>query len=301
MITRSFFRTAAELEQQNKAFVVVTLTATRGHAPQDAGAKALVTKEGLAWGTVGGGKVEARAIEYAIELLATKRPATQSVNWNLQRDIGMSCGGEVEFLFETVLPVEWKIFVFGAGHVGQALCRILSTLNCRVICVDTRTEWLERLPQDSENLISLRLADYSAPSLASVASAQDLKCSFVVTTRGHSTDVPVLHWLSTIAPSPNVSFGYLGVIGSRVKALKIKNELRALGCSPAFIEQLKCPMGLDIGNSNDPAEIALSIAAELIQRRNLTFNLVEKSPSPRAAHVPNLDTDSISTVELGPL
>ena len=66
---------------------------------------------------------------------------------NLRKDIGMTCGGEVALFFEVYHPdLVWHIVVFGAGHVGQKLCRFLAELDCRVTCVDTRADWLEKLP-----------------------------------------------------------------------------------------------------------------------------------------------------------
>src|SRR5450759_2662230 len=98
----SFWEASLELHQSGVAFSVVTLTHVRGHAPQEMGAKMLVTVDGLYWGTVGGGKVEAQAIEHAASLLK-KIPADQvtavfppeTVKWNLQHDVGMTCGGVV--------------------------------------------------------------------------------------------------------------------------------------------------------------------------------------------------------------
>jgi xanthine dehydrogenase accessory factor len=81
-------------------------------------------------------------------------------------------------------------------------------------------------------------------------------------TRGHATDVPVLR--EVLHQFPDAP--YLGVIGSNVKGIKIRNEMKAEGFDPERVVRIRSPMGLDLGN-NDPAEIAISIAAELIQVR----------------------------------
>ncbi len=251
----SFFQEARRLEEAGEEFVVVTFLSSRGHAPQDAGAKAIVQTSGLVWGTVGGGKLEAKAIRLAQEILLEKKNSPQYCVWNLQRDVGMSCGGEVEMLFEPFTPHPWKIVVFGAGHVAQALVRQLLPLACVVTCVDHRKEWLARLPAAS-NLRVLFWEDQNyLPELPRDA-------FFVVMTQGHTTDLPVLEKILRAQVPP-----YIGVLGSPVKAIKIKKELLALGISALAVEALRCPMGLEIGNSNHPPEIAVSIAAELIQRR----------------------------------
>ena len=92
--------TACELTESGTAFVEVTMISSRGHVPQEPGAKAIVTSDGLVDGTVGGGKVEAKAIEFARDLLSNGRKDPQLLTWNLTLDIGMTCGGEATFLFE---------------------------------------------------------------------------------------------------------------------------------------------------------------------------------------------------------
>jgi xanthine dehydrogenase accessory factor len=82
-------------------------------------------------------------------------------------------------------------------------------------------------------------------------------------TMGHSYDVPILEEIARHAPEAP----YIGVIGSEIKGIKIKKELADLGVSQAFIEKLRVPIGLPIG-SNHPQEIAISIAAELLQVRD---------------------------------
>jgi len=101
---RGFVERLAELSQLGQPFVSVTMVEAIGSTPQDAGSKMLVTEAGLSSGTVGGGKVENRAIEHAKQMLAQSGAdavANQLVEWNLQRDVGMTCGGVVKLFFET--------------------------------------------------------------------------------------------------------------------------------------------------------------------------------------------------------
>ncbi len=102
--------------------------------------------KGLEYGTVGGGKVENRAIQEAQKML-NESTAHRLVDWNLQKDIGMTCGGVVSFFFELFEAEHpFHVAVFGAGHIAQEFVRLLLNLDCHISCYDFRQEWLEKLP-----------------------------------------------------------------------------------------------------------------------------------------------------------
>lgn len=239
------------------AFVIVTLVAARGSVPQIIGAKALVTRSGLVAGTVGGGKVEARAIGHAQQLLeSAERTACSMATWNLQRELGMTCGGEVTLTFEVVDQQVWQVAVFGAGHVSQALVPMLVQLDCRVTCLDSRAAWLERLPPHPHlDIVHCERLEEHVKSL-------DPHSFFVVVTQGHATDVPILAEILT-----TTALEYVGVIGSRQKAGALRRELLKRDVPEDKLASLRCPIGLPLGN-NTPPEIAISIAAQLIQVRD---------------------------------
>lgn len=244
-------------------FVVVTLVDYKGSVPQNLGAKATVTSAGLTKGTVGGGKVEAAAIQYAQEILKkTDSPVCQLVTWNLNRDIGMSCGGVATFLFELNRPTKaWKIVVFGAGHCAQELIPLLSKLNCRVTCVDSRAEWLDRFPV-SENFEKILMSE---PQVAVKDFSED--CFFVVMTQGHATDAAIVAEILRVHPRA----AYVGVIGSKTKATTLRAHLRQMGFSEEQVNKYHCPIGLDFGD-NSPIEISYSIIAQLLQERDKLIN-----------------------------
>ena len=147
----TFIETLAAMAESGQPFAQVTLVEATGSTPQDSGSKMLVTKDGLHFGTVGGGKVELKAIEFAQQLIIDPQsPPTRLLDWNLQRDVGMTCGGLVKMFFEVYNRKDWRIVVFGAGHVAQALIRCLLPLSCRIVCVDSRQDWLDRLPNSPQ-------------------------------------------------------------------------------------------------------------------------------------------------------
>ena len=252
-----FVETLAELAGHGEPFVSVTLVQADGSTPQDRGSKMLVNPHGLVYGTVGGGRVEDQAIRYAQQMIQSPSGnATAFVEWNLKRDVGMTCGGSVKLFFETYNYREWRVVIFGAGHVAQALTRVLMQLECQILCVDPRAEWIERLPASPRLTAVVRedLADY-------VAEIRD--DDFVVCmTMGHRTDQPILARLLRRDPLP----AYVGVIGSRAKRRVLIQELVAGGLTKENAGQFECPLGLDLG-SNHPGEIAVSIAAGLIRTK----------------------------------
>ncbi len=255
----SWFETFQELKSSGVEFVVVTQTAVRGHAPQNIGARAFIGREGLIAGTVGGGKVEARAIEHA-QLLLENRDTTrliESVTWNLTRDIGMTCGGEASFLFEVHGRSDLTIRLFGAGHVAQAVVRASLPLSCRITVIDPRPEWLEKMPRDPKIEI---VCNEDMPAVVKRFSRDDY---FLVLTRGHASDLPVLRAIYSEFGEPR----YIGCMGSDVKALKLRKELSDSGVTSEAISRFRCPIGIRVGR-NDPAEIAISILAEVLERRD---------------------------------
>lgn len=246
------FKKALELKEAGKSFVMVTMTEAIGSAPQIAGAKCLVSSEGLEAGTVGGGKVEAAAIKKAHDILQGPAEAPpELVKWNLQKDIGMTCGGVGHFLFEHFPASSWNIVIFGAGHVSQALTRVLSRLECQVHVIDDREEWLEKLAG---------VKTYKTSDAKNIVSKFDERTYFISMTKGHAFDVPFL--VEIYRQFPNAP--YIGAIGSTSKANAIKKDLRKIGVSEQFLDRLRIPVGLPIGN-NTPEEISISIAAQLLQ------------------------------------
>lgn len=262
-ILPAYVDAAAACVATKDPFVTVTLVQIDGHVPQDLGAKAIVNAEGLAWGTVGGGRLEAKAIDHAKKMLliavgddASRVP--QLIRYDLKQDLNMVCGGVATLFYELSMPPRWTIAVFGAGHVAQATVPLLTRLNCNVLCFDPREEWLEKLPK-RPNLKLSHVVD-----LPAAVSLAPLDAFYVVITQGHVTDLPVVREILKRG-KPN----YLGVIGSVPKSRTLKAALLDDGFAKDLVDAIFCPIGLPLGN-NDPAEIAISIAGQLIQCRDVS-------------------------------
>ena len=255
------------------SFVCVTLVDIKGSTPRAQGGRMLVTASGLHSGTIGGGLVEAKALEFSQEFLQQNEiyGQTKFVQWNLNRDIGMSCGGSVKLYFESFNTNPWQIMIFGAGHVAQALIPLLLMLDCSLTCYDTRKEWLDKLPE------STKLNKFWVDNLEDNVEQTSEKAFVLIMTHGHRSDFYVVQ---KFIEHRNQAF--LGVIGSRSKALTLKKELKKEGLEQKQIEKIVCPLGFSLGG-NHPQEIAFSITAQLLYERDKLFGKTHtRNPVPES-------------------
>ncbi len=236
----------------------MTVADARGSIPQEIGAKAIIGGDGLVCGTIGGGQIETRGCAKVRDLLATEsNKHTLLERVNLRKDVGMTCAGEMTLLYEVFRPdFEWTVAIFGAGHVAQKLCRMLSELDCKIMCFDTRPEWLGRLPKSGA--LEGRLVDEFADGVDAIRRGAFV----IVMTMGHTTDVPVLSALWR----KKVETGFIGALGSDSKAAVLRRELRQEGLPDEFIDRIHCPLGDKFGD-NTPSEIAVSVLAQLVRER----------------------------------
>jgi xanthine dehydrogenase accessory factor len=253
----TFFETLNELMASGVPLVTVTVVDTTGSVPQDRGAKIIVTSEGRQCGTVGGGRVETRAIAEAQSMLSGEAESnTRFVSWNLNKDVGMTCGGIVKLYFEAFNVARWNVVVFGAGHVAQALTSLLVHFDCNIRCIDPRPQWIEQLPK------SPKLKPIVTDDMPSMVAALPDDAFVLLMTMGHTTDKPILLEILRTRRFP-----YLGVIGSRSKAVVLRRDVAEAGLLDEMQNAFFCPVGLEIG-TNHPYEIAVSIVAQMLQVRD---------------------------------
>ena len=243
-------------KEAGRPFVVVTLVGHKGSVPQVLGARLIVNEAGYLSGTIGGGKLEKAAIDKSQSIL-TSNQTSLFQEWNLQNDLGMSCGGAVSLFFEVHQPKhKWQIVIFGAGHVAQELTRVLLRLNCEIRCIDARAEWLEKFPNSPKlNKVCVQ----NVPAYVDQLVAGDF---VVIATMGHATDLPILEKIL----KSDLELPYLGVLGSEVKAGKLRTNILESGVSQMKVDSFFCPMGEEIGD-NTPPEMAISIVAQLLRSK----------------------------------
>lgn len=249
--------------------VIVTLAMVRGHAPRNGGAKMVVAADEL-FGTVGGGNLEATAIHRARELLADGAAEPELLTLTLSdkatTEYGVQCcGGEVTMLLEPV-PVVPAVAIFGMGHVGLELARILARQPVELDLVDSRAEMLgpERLGvPGSTGVLGDAVATVRVHHLPVPESAlADLPpgAHVLVMTHDHVEDLAIVE-----AALRTPGLGSIGLIGSRSKWARFQKELREAGMGDDDLVRVSTPIGIDGIRSKEPAAIAVSVAARVLQ------------------------------------
>ncbi len=241
---------------KDRAFAMVTVVETVGSAPQSPGARMLVYEDGSISGTVGGGAVEHRLIQDAREVLEQGSP--RLVHIDLKNDVGMICGGRMVAFVEPMLS-GYQVAIFGCGHVSRALAPLLVGLEFRVTVVDDRPEWADPAAFPTGVRVLCQPFEQALSSFTRLA-----RTAVLVMTRSHASDFELLDRLvKTDSP-------YLGIMASKNKAAEFRRRLEAEGVSGQTLARVCMPVGISIGSSS-PAEIAVSIAAQLIDHRRRSF------------------------------
>lgn len=247
-----FYAVLAEALQAGEAVALATVVQAEGSAPRGPGAQMLIWGRERTLGSVGGGMLEARVVDDALQALASGRSGLHdySLRAGEAGSLGV-CGGRA-LVFIHVLRPRPRLIVAGAGHVAQPLAQLAAQAGYSVLVVDDRPELAVggRFPDAETQVVDFTQlrAEVRLDALTSV----------VVVTRSHEHDETVLRQLL------DQPLAYLGVMGSRAKVRRMFQRLRAEGCTTAQLERVRAPIGLDIG-AETPAELAVSIVAELIQ------------------------------------
>jgi xanthine dehydrogenase accessory factor len=248
---------------------MATLVSARGSSSARVGSRMWVSPDGAAIGAVTiGGCVDARAIELSGDVLADgmARRVEMALGDEDARAIGMTCAGTIELLVERVerasdaaramfdqLGVTRTLVIVGAGEIGAALSRIAQTLDLRVIVVDGREHLAspERFPDADEVRVGI-------PSEIVDGIGFSPETAVVLVSHEYKYDLPILK--SALGSQA----GYVGMLGGRKRRDAMKDLLRGDGVPESAIARLRTPIGLDI-EAETPAEIAVSIAAELVK------------------------------------
>ncbi|MGW8378982.1 xanthine dehydrogenase accessory protein XdhC [Streptomyces sp. ODS28] len=255
----------ARLRARREAGVLVTVATVRGHAPRRAGAKLVVGATGT-WGSIGGGNIEAAAVERAREMLQTPEPEPELMEFALNDKVTnqhgvQCCGGEVTVLLEP-LPVVPSVAIFGVGHVGLELARILARHNLDLHLIDTRPEVLadERLEVLADAAAQIHV--HHVPLLPEEVLAELAPGThMLIMTPDHAEDYALAD-----AALRTAHLGSIGLIGSAAKWARFRKRLTAEGGhDDAALDRIKTPIGTPEITGKEPATIAVSVAADLLR------------------------------------
>ncbi|TIV66637.1 MAG: xanthine dehydrogenase accessory protein XdhC [Mesorhizobium sp.] len=259
---------------------LVEVAATKGSTPREAGAFMLVSASAI-FGTIGGGQLEYMAIDKARQMLggrAASRSATSDARIEVDEvcatldvplgpEIGQCCGGRVEVLIRLVdgtlkadliakaeaeeahLP---HVYVFGGGHVGQALAASLTLLPIHVVVVETRADALEGMPETVETKLT--------PMPEALVREAPAGSAFAVLTHDHALD-----FLIVAEALKRDDTAYVGMIGSKTKKATFRHWfLKSYEGSEAEFHRLVSPIGGNAVKDKRPPVIAALAAAEIM-------------------------------------
>ena len=257
-LSNDFYEQLAAAARGGEPAWLATVVTTTDSTPARVGMKMIARTAGLVAGTIGGGALE----KIALEKIRDEQPGV-ATKWSF--DLGrmdgegittsMVCGGVEEILVEP-LASGVPLVIFGGGHCGMALSRLVAQTGFTVTVYDSREEWssVEKHPHAARLLC--------APYEGIVGRIPLTPQTYVVImTHGHRDDAAVLHQVV------GAEWRYLGMLGSANKVSVVLEGLRASGTDPARIARISSPAGIMIG-SHTPEEIAVSIVAQMIAVRN---------------------------------
>jgi xanthine dehydrogenase accessory factor len=259
-----WFETLNALHHRREPCIIVTVASVRGHSPRSAGAKMIVTQTEV-YGSVGGGNLEAVAVKKSRAMLemGARVPAFLEVllTEKAEAEFGVQCcGGEVKLLLEPMIPERSQIAIFGVGHVGLALARILSALPLEILLSDSRGEMLESTRFTGfSSVAQIRTFTFPHPSPEFVMTELKSGAFVLILTHDHSEDITILE---TALHRPDLK--YIGLIGSSAKWTRFQSQLKARGFTDEDLTRVTTPIGIPGISGKQPEVIAIAVAAQLL-------------------------------------
>ena len=255
--------------------VLVRVVSTQGSVPREAGAWMGVFADSVV-GTIGGGHLEFEGMARARALLAvpgaSPGPETSlpmQARFALGPSLGQCCGGVVHLAFERVsasdLPALRQMLdtaltpvaLFGGGHVGHALARVLAPLPFRLSWIDSRDGVF---PHD----LPARVAcEHSEPVQSAIAGLAP-QSRVLIMSFSHAEDLEIVA-SCLLRQRKEADLPYVGLIGSQTKWATFRHRLEARGFSAEELAHITCPIGIAGIAGKEPEVIAVAVAAQLLQ------------------------------------
>jgi len=278
---RKLLTLASTLAAREEPFALVTVVRREPPSSVRVGDAALVTRDGNFHGWVGGGCTQSTVAREALRAIADGEPRLLSLSPEPARErrpgvvalpITCASGGSVDLYVEPVIPVP-RVVLFGTSPAARALARIGHAMGYRVDIVDPDAD-AAAFPE-AERVLAEMSPEAVAPG------------AYVLVATMSERDADAIEAILRLAPA------YLGVIASRARFAELRDTLLKRGVSPGALQHVAAPAGLDIG-ARTPEEIALSIMAQMVERRRTGPDArAEKAPP---AVVPDQPREAIDPV-----
>ncbi len=246
-----------EFKQKNKDMVLVTAVEKEGEGPVEVGKKMLVVDDNIFFGTVGGGALEHYAIKKALSLIKSRSHLTEKYVLDKgkiiedTKTLPMVCGGTVTLYYEFI-GFKNYVYLFGGGHVGKALARVLKPLQFHITLIDERKPIVD-IFEDAHDKFHMHFAsfikEYSIKENSLV----------VVVTPSHVSDYHVMNQIIEQQLKPK----YIGMMCSLEKLKDYLAETYKKYGRDIDLSHFYSPIGLNLGGGS-PEEIAISIASEIL-------------------------------------
>ncbi|MBV9231547.1 MAG: XdhC family protein [Chloroflexi bacterium] len=241
--------------RRGERIAVATVVKTVGAAPCGVGSKLLVHADGSTDGCFAGPRTDGKVAQEALNAIREGQSYVTHIHMDADQGEAVgSCGATLEVFFEVLRP-EPRLILAGAGYVAQALARLATALDFRIVAVDDRRDLAD--PQVFGDKVQLMFGDIPE----TIRELEPDESSWIViVTRGHHLDKDALR------AALKTNAAYVGMIGSPSKVKHIFKDLLKEGMPRERLARVHAPIGLDLG-AETPDEIALSIAAEMVMLR----------------------------------
>ncbi|MDJ0315445.1 xanthine dehydrogenase accessory protein XdhC [Arthrobacter sp. H35-D1] len=258
-----WFDGLARARAAGTAGVLATIVEVRGHSPRDVGAKMFIAAH-TASGSIGGGNMEATVTERARTMLKNGADTVLEVEFGLNEHAHVAygtqcCGGIVRVLLE---PIGRRptVAIFGAGHVGKELARILSRNELVLHLADSRQGMIEPAFAAMLKTGPATVHLHTLPAPETLIADLPEGAHVLILTHDHAEDLMLCD-----AALRREGVGSIGVIGSAAKWARFRMKLAAEGHCESVIERIQCPIGVPDLTGKHPAVIAISVAADLMR------------------------------------
>lgn len=251
----NIYEKMSELVQKQETFAVATIVSYKGSVPRRV-SKMIITKDRKTFGTIGGGCVEGQVAEEASLMLNKRAKGIIVKSYELVEEefggVGMNCGGKIDVSIEIVDPNP-RLIIAGSGHMSSSIAKLAQILGFEIIVIDPLAK-KEKFPEASQVL-----SDFPENNISNLHVSPE---TYIVIVTRHKNDLP------TLRAALQTKAGYIGLIGSRRRVLQTFQTLLKEGFTQQQLNRVNAPVGLDIG-AETPEEIAVSIMAEIVQRRRV--------------------------------